>query len=355
MSLEEPNLLLDSVEVPLLTITPLYCLVTDADEIVLTDRVTITRYSEEQIKFLGEDDRFVRHLRLYVPQCLLWERSSVSLKQFKEMAEETAALAAEHGTDNGDDIVRGADGRTSALRSQVNQLILFLRALQLYRRGRLVVGDSLFYFAQPLPVRIIARCTDMTVDYQIVEQYRPSYEFNSSDIRDFLIFYVRFLEVSLTIAEYQEIELAVARYCKEAAQHGDVVDLVISLESLLVPEDEGIAFKLSQRVANLLGTDASRRKELFKSVKDFYGLRSRTVHGAKVRPKEINLGRQLDDLREITRKIILSVMALVSESGMGQEFPLLLNDMCFDDDLRSSVQAKAAALLKLDEFMSGPA
>ena len=121
---------------------------------------------------------------------------------------------------------------------------------------------------------------------------------------------------------------------------------MISLESLLVPEEEGIAFKLSQRVANLLGADARHRKELFKSVKDFYGLRSRTVHGAKVRPKEVNLGQQLDDLREITRKSILSVMALASESGMGQEFPLLLNDMCFDDDLRRSVQAKAAALLQ---------
>jgi len=130
-------------------------------------------------------------------------------------------------------------------------------------------------------------------------------------------------------------------------KHGDVVDLVISLESLLVPEEEGIAFKLSQRVANLLGADANHRKELFKKVRDFYGLRSRTVHGAtKVRPREVNLGQQLDDLREITRKIILSVMALAAESGMGQEFPLLLNDMCFDDGLRSSVQAKAAALLQ---------
>jgi len=185
------------------------------------------------------------------------------------------------------------------------------------------------------------------MDYQIVEQYRPHYEFNSADVRDFLTFYVRFLEVSLTIEEYPEIELAVSRYCKEAAQHGDVVDLMISLESLLVPEEEGIAFKLSQRVANLPGLDANYREELFKKVKDFYGLRSRTVHGAtKVRPREINLGQQLDDLREITRKVILSVMALAAESGMGQEFALLLNDMCFDDDLRTSLQARAALLLR---------
>lgn len=346
MNPEELNKLLDSVEVPLLSITPLYCLVTDTDEIVLTDKITIARFSEEQIKFLGEDDRFIRHLRLYTPQCLLWERSSVSLKEFRQMAEETVALAAEHGMDQGDDLVRGMDGRTSALHSKVNQLILLLRALQLYRRGRLVVGDSLFYFSEPLPACIIARCTDMTVDYQVTEQYRPSYEFNSSDVRDFLTFYVRFLEVSLTIGEYPEIELAVARYCKETAQHGDVVDLMISLESLLVPEQEGIAFKLSQRVANLLGTNVNLRKELFGKVRDFYGLRSRTVHGARVKPKQFELQQQLDDLREITRKTILSVMALASEFGMGQEFSLLLDDMCFDDGLRGSVQTKAAALIQ---------
>src|SRR5260370_3519689 len=346
MNPEKLNQLLESVKVHLLSITPLYCLVTDADEIILTNKVTITRFSEEQMKFLGEDDRFARHLRLYTPQCLLWERSSVSLKQFKGMAEETVALAVEHGIDQGDDILRGRDGRTSALNTQVNQLILFLRALQLYRRGRLVVGDSLFYFSEPFAARIIARCTDMAMDYQIVEQYKPHYEFNSADIRDFLTFYVRFLEVSLTIGEYPEIELAVSRYCKETAQHGDVVDLMISLESLLVPEEEGIAFKLSQRVADLLGADAKPRKELFKKVRDFYGLRSRTVHGAKARPREVNLGQQLDDLREITRKIILSVMALAAESGMCQEYPRLLNDMSFDDELRSSLQAKAAVLLQ---------
>jgi hypothetical protein len=346
MNPEELNQLLGSVEIPLLTITPIYCLVTDADEVALTDKIAIRRFSQEQLKFLGEDDRFVRHLRLYTPQCLMWDRSSVSLKQLKEVAEETLGLAADRGIDRGDDLVRGSDARTSALHSKVNQLILFLRALQLYKRGRLVVGDSLFYFSEPLPACIIARCTDMTVDYQLVEQYRPSYEFSSSDTVNFLNFYVRFLEVSLTITKYSEIELAVARYCKETAQHGDVVDLMISLESLLVPEEGGITFKLSQRVANLLGADAERRKELFKKIRDFYGLRSRTVHGATVRPREINLQQQLDDLREIARKTILSVMALASESGMGQEFALLLNDMCFDDDLRRLLQTKAAALLQ---------
>lgn len=346
MNPKELEQLKDPVEVPLISVTPLYCIVTDADEITLKDKVTLTRFSQEQIEFLGKDDHFARHLRLHTPQCLLWERSSVPLEQLRAVLEETAALLIEGGIDQGEDILRAKGGVTPALYSDAISLNMLLRALQLYKRGRLVVGDSLFYFSEQIPLRIIARCSDMTVDYQKAEQYAPLYEFNSTDARDFLAFYVRFLQVSLTIMKYPEIELALSRYCKETAQHGDVVDLMVSLESLLVPEEEGIAFKLSQRVANLLGANASHRKELFKKVKDFYGLRSRTVHGAtRVRPREANLEQQIDDLREITREVILSVMAIAAESGVGEKLALLLNDMCFDDGLRSSLQAKAAVLL----------
>ena len=172
-----------------------------------------------------------------------------------------------------------------------------------------------------------------------------SLEFNSSELRNFLIFLIQFYEASKTIDDNPEIVLAIGRYCKETAQHGDVIDLMIALESLLVPEEEGIAFKLSQRVANLLGPDAATRKHLFQKIKDFYGLRSKVVHGAKARPKEIRAQEQIDELREITRIIILSVIALASDSGVGAEFAARLNDMCLDDDLRRAMQEKASALM----------
>jgi hypothetical protein len=221
----------------------------------------------------------------------------------------------------------------------------FLRGLQLYKRGRLIAGDSLFLISGPLDYRLIARCTEMNVNFGIHEQYRPLYEFNANEVREFLSFLIQFYKISLKAFEYQEIELSISTYCNETAHHGDVVDLMTALESLLVPEEEGIAFKLSQRVANLLGTDPEARKELFKKVKNFYGLRSRIVHGAKVGRKEFNLQLQIDELREITRRAILAVMTLAADTGMGPDFPSLLNDLCLDDDLRRSVQTKTSALL----------
>jgi len=332
--------------VAFVSVTPLYCLVTDADEINLSNGVSITRFSEEQLEFLSEYENFTGHLRLHRPQCLLWERRSIPWKNFIALATELSAVSADRIFElNQDDLVRSQVGTTPAMFYAMHSLVRLIRALQLYKRGRLVVGDSFFYFPSPVPAGFMVRCTDMTVDYHAMQQYAPLYELNSSELHNFLIFLIQFYEASRTIDDNPEIVLAIGRYCKETAQHGDVVDLMIALESLLVPEEEGIAFKLSQRVANLLGPDAMSRKYLFQKIREFYGLRSKVVHGAKARPKEIKAQEQIDELREITRQIILSVIALASESGLGAEFAARLNEMCLDDDLRRAMQEKASALL----------
>jgi hypothetical protein len=346
MNPEPPSSLSHASKIPLLSLTPLYCIITDADEVPLTQESKIVRYSEERVSFLGEEDRFLRHLRLYPPQCLLWNESTLPLESFASLGKEFSKLAEESAHIQNADILRGKIAHTPSIYPYMNVLLTEIRALQLYRRGRLVVGDSLVIFPEPFNVRMMARFTDMNVDYQAVEQYGPHYEFNCAEMRDFLIFYIRFIELTQVTDKYPEVQLAITRYCKETSQHGDVVDLMIALESLLVPEEEGIAFKLSQRVANLLGVDAASRKDLFRKIREFYALRSKTVHGAKLRHKETTAEQQLDELREITRKVILSVISLAAELGMGPDFPLLLNEMCLDDDLRRVTQEKASALMR---------
>jgi hypothetical protein len=342
----EPEQNSQPTQIPLQSFTPLYCIVTDADEIPLTGQSKIVRYSGERLAFLGEDDRFLRHLSLYPPQCLLLNEHSLPVDTINSLFDEFSKFAEEYGFAE-EEIVRGSVGKVTSLHGYLNLLITEVRALQLYKKGRLVVGDSLIYLPS-LDIRLVTRCTDMNLDYQALEHYGAHYEFNSEEMRNFLIFFISFLEFTTTIAnKVPEIDLAIHRYCKETAHYGDVIDLMISLESLLVPETEGIAFKLAQRVANLLGTDATSRKEVFKEIQEFYGLRSKTVHGViKLKPKEAAAKQQLDELREITRKVILSVIPLAAESGMGQEFPVLLNDMCLDDDLRRATQEKASVLLK---------
>jgi len=338
--------------VPYVSVTPLYCLVTDEHEIHLSEGISITRFSAEQLEFSSNFPNFVRHLQLYPPQCLLWERNSTPLSNFLLLASEMSSLSKDHlskdhlGEINEDDLVRSYAAPTSAVFPVMDSLVGLIRAFQFYRRGRLVVGDSFFYFLNPFHVGFMQRCTEMTVDYQIMEQYKASYEFNSTDVEDFKSFLAAFIEAHQTINKYPELQLAIARYCKETAQHGDVIDLMIALEALLLAEEEGIVFKLSQRVANLLGPDAASRKQLFQKVKDFYSLRSKMVHGGKAKPKELKAQEQLDELREIARRAILAVIVLAREVGVGKEFAALLNDMCLDDDLRRVTQEKASILLR---------
>jgi hypothetical protein len=341
----EPEQNSQPTEIPLLSFTPFYCIVTDADEIPLTGQSKIVRYARERLAFLGEDDRFLRHLSLYPPQCLLLNENHLPVDTIKSLFNEFSQIAEEYAFAE-EDILVGSVGKVTSLHGYMNLLITEVRALQLYKKGRLVVGDSLIYLPA-LNIRLVTRCTDMNLDYQALEHYGAHYEFNSEEMRNFLIFFASLLEFAAGTNKFPEIDLAIHRYCKETAHYGDVIDLMISLESLLVPETEGIAFKLGQRVANLLGKDATSRKEVFKKIQQFYGLRSKTVHGAiKLKPKEAAAEQQLDELREITRKVILSVIPIAAEHGMGTDLSVLLNDMCLDDDLRRTMQEKAFLLMK---------
>jgi len=197
MSPEQSHSGSERAKVPVLSLTPLYCIVTDADEIPLTDESKIVRYSQDRLKFLGENDQFLRHLDLYPPQCLLSNEDVVPLETLTSFGMELSKLTEEYKRVQDADILRGRIESTPSLIPYFSGRAHEVQALQLFRRGRLVVGDSLIMFAPPLNIRMMARLTDMTVDYQDLNQYAPHYEFNSADVRDFLIFRIRFMELSI--------------------------------------------------------------------------------------------------------------------------------------------------------------
>lgn len=86
-------------------------------------------------------------------------------------------------------------------------------------------------------------------------------------------------------------------------QDSQILDCCTALEALLGNETE-IAFRLSFRVACLLGTSDDHRRHLFKLMKRFYDLRSRIVHGGKLdRKQEIMLGRG-GELQSLVRQLL---------------------------------------------------
>src|ERR1022692_252722 len=335
-----PTILTGNEPLPVRSVTPLYDFSTDVEPLVIMDDVEITRATDEHLRVFSSEDVFVQHVRLYQPQHLLWKTTYLTADQ----------LALILGlTDSSDaDPWRAASESPPWLANVIEPVADLLRVLHLFKPGRLVAGDTSFFVQTGetgCGTMSLVRCSEMSVDFHSVKQLSPHYEFNAGDIPFFLSFMVHLYEVWLKALKYPQIDLAMYRYARESSLYGEAVELMISLEALLVPEEEGIAFRLAQRVANLLGGDAKIRKEIFREIRDFYSVRSKIVHGAKFKRKEFDTVQKLDWLREITRRVLLSVMALAADVGLEPDLYVALNDMCFDDELRRSLQSKAARLL----------
>lgn len=96
------------------------------------------------------------------------------------------------------------------------------------------------------------------------------------------------------------------------SEHGypRVAMLTTVFECLLVNENQELAHRVSERYAWLLGTDATERQELYRSMKSFYSLRSSIVHGQGFsRKAEVDLdvsGVQIEiAVQRVFRRILL--------------------------------------------------
>lgn len=89
-----------------------------------------------------------------------------------------------------------------------------------------------------------------------------------------------------------------------------LIDLMISAESIFLDTDKNeLTFRLSHRVALLLGGTAEEQKELFIFMKKTYGMRSKVVHGSKSYlndPHDVEeLSQTINRLSEIIRRSLL--------------------------------------------------
>ena len=220
-------------KLPLSSVTPLYGLSTDADRIDMGGLVSITRISDEQLQVLSADDMFMQHIRLYQPQHLLWKTVYLAPDEVASIRK----LVQELGTD----FWRGPADSEGALSAFVLPVSHLLRAFHLFKPGRFVAGDTSFFVRIQAPgctTLSLARCSEMAIDFQFVEQFSPRYQFNSTEVPFFLSFVQEFYTIWPTLQRYPQIDLALHRYAKESAKYGEAVDLIISLEALLVPEDD---------------------------------------------------------------------------------------------------------------------
>jgi hypothetical protein len=324
---------------PVLSVTPLYHFSSDAPELVIDPKIVVRRFDE--CRTVPFDDDVAKHLRVYEPDYLLWHfpLSRESYEDFKSL------LLAEKFAEC-----------TELLVAPTAE---FLRLLRLFKPGRLRAGET---FILHRPERnegddlanwttvAGARASAMVVDYQILASQTTSYALNSAEIPFLLAFRDNLVPVFRNISSFPMVATALLLYGQDNGEQPDVVGAVTALEALLTKEDEreGLTYRLSMRVANLLGCDADERKRISRDVKSFYDLRSTIVHGSRLKPKLLNRLNELDSLRETLRRVLLSVMALFSEGAARPvDLPDLLDDLAFDDERRKLVQARASKFLHI--------
>jgi hypothetical protein len=121
------------------------------------------------------------------------------------------------------------------------------------------------------------------------------YEFAASDVDPFREFWQAFK----TARTHGMIKNAVRRFdyaADRSLPEDKIVDLLIAAESLFLSDQSGteLGFRLSARVAALLGADVDERLALSTFMRRAYSARSKIVHGDTLKEKDL---RDLGDDR----------------------------------------------------------
>jgi len=93
-----------------------------------------------------------------------------------------------------------------------------------------------------------------------------------------------------------------------------VIDAITALEGLWKLESE-LSFRLAFRTASLLGDTDDTREEIFQTLRKYYGVRSKIVHGSNLSTKEQELVLNYEPLREIVGRTLRAFVYLLANPG----------------------------------------
>ena len=130
--------------------------------------------------------------------------------------------------------------------------------------------------------------------------------------------YKKFRTERAKLKSNKYLDIALRRFnlgIEEADFENKMIDYLISLEAIYLPERRELTYKLSNRVATLLGKEGKETEEIRKIVAKAYDLRSDIVHGTDVRPikiegKTIQPSDFASEVEEYVRKSIRFFIAL---------------------------------------------
>jgi hypothetical protein len=321
---------------PIQTVTPLYNFSSDVDTLEIGRGIRISRYDIDDLTD-QVDEEVGKHLQVHEPDYLLWHDPLISRDIF---ADEFLSLLEEQK------VTEIAALYLLGTKQLIQTMTLFnsqrLRAGETFVVSRDVVDPYVTWTTVAT-----GRASMMVIDYSFIAAQTTHYVLNSTEIMTLASFRENLLPVLRKINLFPAGSLALDLYSAENRDEQDAIGAITALEALLTKkeETEGLTYRLSMRTANLLGRDAESRKQIFRDVKSFYHLRSKLVHGVQLDPKMLNQLRELYSLRETLRKVLLSALALFAEEEGALDLPTISDELAFDEQKRTAVQARASQFL----------
>ena len=336
----------------LVVVMPLYGFKTDKERIPLSGGFRIEKYDFDQIdRMLAEpgDSSFRSFLTLFPPDFLVWVENQVH--------KSTGV------TENGIEDPSESLGRLMVQRfgQAIDAAENLLISLRLFRPGRLERG--------PLGILMsrVGREGRTYIEAQ-VEGTRPlswmaveglpgrSQRADQLELKEELVpSFEKFRHKLGRFLQDQKLRKSFAvplSYFNKSHSNdwaaGQLLDLVVSLESILLQEQDELTFRLALRVANLLGRDEERRKQIYREIKGFYDVRSQVIHGDVLKDKQELLLNEVGKLREYVRQLLLAMISLALKKKFDSDFYRSLDEMCLDDATRKKIQADASGLLHID-------
>jgi hypothetical protein len=330
-------------------ITPLYHFDSDSSELVLADGIRIVALAE----YRGPefDEEAAKYLQIYEPPYLIFHDPVLSAELF--LGEATESPFHVHFEPELDSYLH-QNQETGDSAELIKSLLYgtgkLLTLLRLFKPGRLrpgqtfIVSDSVVGEFQVWHTIGSGRASSLVVDYHRLADQTESYALNSADVSSLSIFVRKLTPFMHSLGRFRALETALQIFGAENGPRLGAIEVVTALEALITKKDEveGLTYRLAMRTANLLGRDAVDRKSIFRQVKQFYGVRSRLVHGAE----DDKIVRRLDELepmRELLRRLLLSVMSLLGSGYQLLDIPDLIDELAFDDKKRREIQELASA------------
>lgn len=319
--------------VPVFCLTPLYQFAFDTDECAIGEIQILPL--REPILGLTFDEVLRSHLDICQPDKVVFQRSLLPSAFFTEDRPSSAANRLE-----------GAD----MLAQCVVPVREFLQALRLFAPGHLHAGETFVLVPMPPDWKTVAsiRASDMAVDYSSLREDGKTFTLSSAEMPAFGEFRTAISPILQRLESYPAAVFALSLYATDDGERANFSAAVTALEALLSKseETEGLTYRLSMRLANLLGHSPEARKSRFAEMKKAYGIRSRIVHGSPIATKSNSSPLDiLPTLRETLRRVLLSVLALFGSGVRPEDLPDRIDESALDDELRRQIQEEASKYL----------